>query len=68
MELSLKLKMLKLEYKYTNEMIARFTGASLSSVFNWTSDKYKPKKIQKRHARKLMELFNNKVTMKDCGY
>ncbi len=68
MKLPHKIKLLKLKKRLKNRDICVFTGADISTVFNWTSEKYCPKILNRIFADKLIELSSGDITLKDCGY
>lgn len=69
MDLSIKLRHLKIELGIKSKHIMKATGASLSTVSNWLNypENSRKRKMKFEHARGLVQLSSGKITMEDCG-
>ena len=45
----------RLEYKITQEQLAKKLGVAFATVNRWLNGKYKPRKIQQYHIEKLLK-------------
>lgn len=63
-----KLRIFRARRGWKNSYIAEKMGVSLQSVVNWASEKRCPAKIELHSAKRLVEITNGYVTLKDCGH
>lgn len=68
LKLPRKLRMFRVKKGWKNPTLAEKVGVCLQSVVNWQSDKNCPAKIDIHSAKRLVEITNGYITLKDCGH
>lgn len=68
LKLPRKLRIFRAKTGLSNPEIAEKAGVCLQSIVNWMSNKRCPAQIDIHNAKRLVEITNGYVTLKDCGH